>query len=183
MPWQNLLEPAPHSCNDRCSNHDRSSRAVSRSLADSPNRLAPRTARRKIACGASCHSPIRISCRASQGETEHGVRRVGDIWRRSAEVISAVRIVSVPFHFFRWNENVFPIFSALGVDVAIDVLDFGRIAVRIVAAAGRWMVGHMPCRIEFLVQGHILRWMVPRGMIFCFLCVNCHHQHAAETDA
>jgi hypothetical protein len=95
-------------------------------------------------------------------------------------VISAVRIVSVSLDFFRWNENVFSIFSTLGVDVAIDVLDFGRIAVCIIATAGRRMVGHVPRRIEFLVQWHILRWMMPRGVVFCVLGPGWYHQQEAN---
>jgi hypothetical protein len=98
-------------------------------------------------------------------------------------VISAIRVVSIPLDFFRWNENVFSVFSALGVDVAIDVLDFGGIAVRIIATANRRMVGHMPGRIEFIVQGHILQWMVPRSVIFSVLRLGWHHQHAAKTAA
>jgi hypothetical protein len=98
-------------------------------------------------------------------------------------VISAVRIVSVPFDFFRWNENVFSIFSALGVDFAIDVLDLGRIAVRIIATAGRWMVGHMPRWIEFLVQGHVLQGVVSRGVIFRVLGASWQRRHTAKRDA
>jgi hypothetical protein len=59
-------------------------------------------------------------------------------------MIPAVGIVSIPFDFFRWDRNVLSVFSALCVNVAIDVLDLGRIAVRIVATASRRMVGHMP---------------------------------------
>ena len=60
-------------------------------------------------------------------------------------MISAIRIISVPFDLFRWNGNVLSIFSALCVDVAVQVLDFGRIAVRIIATAKGWIVGHVPC--------------------------------------
>jgi hypothetical protein len=98
-------------------------------------------------------------------------------------VISAIRIVSIPLDFFRRNEDVFSVFSALGVDVAIDVLDFGRITVRIIATANRRMVGHMPGRIEFLVQGLILWWMVSRSVIFSVLRLGWHHQHATKTAA
>ena len=98
-------------------------------------------------------------------------------------MISAIRIVSIPLDFFRRNEDVFSVFSALGVDVATDVFDFGRITVRIIATANRRMVGHMPGRIEFLVQGLILWWMVSRSVIFSVLRLGWHHQHAAKTAA
>jgi hypothetical protein len=98
-------------------------------------------------------------------------------------VIPAVGIVSVPFDFFRRDGNVLSVFSALCVDIAVDILDFGRIAVRIIAAAGVRVIRHMPRRIEFLVQGDILRWMVPRGVIFCILCVGCYRQPAAKEAA
>jgi hypothetical protein len=105
---------------------------------------------------------------------------VGYIWWWNAKVISAVRIVSVPLDFFRWNENVFSVFSALGVDVAVDVLDLGRIAIRIIATAGRRMVGHTPRRIEFLVQWLILQWVMSRGVVFCVLGPGWHHQREAN---
>ncbi|MGD0849911.1 hypothetical protein [Bradyrhizobium sp.] len=98
-------------------------------------------------------------------------------------MISSVRIVPVPLDFFRRNENVFSSFSALGVDVAVRVFYFGRIAVRTIATASRRMVGHMPRRIEFLMQRHILQWMVPRGVIFCVLCMGWHRQHVAKAAA
>ena len=97
-------------------------------------------------------------------------------------MISAIGIVSIPLDLFGGNENVLSVFSALCVDVAIDVLDFGRIAVRIVATAGVRMIGHMPCRIEFLVQKLILRWMVSCSVILSVLRLDWHHQSAAKTD-
>jgi hypothetical protein len=60
-------------------------------------------------------------------------------------MISAIRIVFVPLYLFRRNENVLSVFSALCVDVALDVLDFGRIAIRIIAAANGRTIGHVPC--------------------------------------
>lgn len=55
------------------------------------------------------------------------------------------------------------ILSALCVDVAVDVSDFGRIAVRVVAAANGRMIGHAPRRVELLVQELILRRMVAKA--------------------
>jgi len=59
-------------------------------------------------------------------------------------VISAIRIVPVPLYLFRWNGNVLSVLSASCVDVAIDVLDFSRVAVRIIATAGGRIIGHVP---------------------------------------
>ncbi|MDB5576732.1 MAG: hypothetical protein JWR80_1908 [Bradyrhizobium sp.] len=75
-------------------------------------------------------------------------------------MVSAIRVVSIPFDLLRWNGNVLSILSALRIDVAVDVLDFSRIAVRFIAAAGPRMIGHAPCRIELLVQELILRRVV-----------------------
>jgi hypothetical protein len=98
-------------------------------------------------------------------------------------MIPAVGIVSIPFDFFRRNRNVLSVFPAFCLDVAVDVLDYGWIAVRIVAAAGVRMIGHMPCRIEFLVQKLILRWMVSCSVILSVLRLDWHQQSAAKTDS
>ena len=60
-------------------------------------------------------------------------------------MILTIGIVSVPLDLFRWNGNVLSVFSAFCVEVAVDVLDFSRIAVRIIATASRRIVGHVPC--------------------------------------
>ena len=64
--------------------------------------------------------------------------------RRSAQVISAIGIIPVPLDLFRWNGNVLSVLSAFCVDVAVDVLDFGRIAVRVVATTSGRIVRHVP---------------------------------------
>src|SRR5258708_40315131 len=63
-------EPGWRFCSDRRSNHDHSRGAPSRFLADSSPRWAHSTAHRKFGGGASCHSPIRISCGVLQCEAE-----------------------------------------------------------------------------------------------------------------
>ena len=99
-------------------------------------------------------------------------------------MISAIRIVPVPLYLFRWNGNVFSVLPALCVDVSIDILDFSRVAVRLIAAAGGGIIGHVPRRIEFLVQEAILRWMVVKpSLALSILRLDRHHQHAAKTDA
>ena len=60
-------------------------------------------------------------------------------------MISAVGIVPVALYLFGWNRNVLPVFSASCVEVAVNILDLSRVAVRIIAAAKGGMVGHVPC--------------------------------------
>jgi hypothetical protein len=98
-------------------------------------------------------------------------------------VIPAVRIVSIPLDFFGRDRNVLSVFSALCIDVAVDIPDLGRVAVRLIATGGVRVIRHTPRRIEFFVQGNILQWMVPRGVIFCVLCVGRYRQRAAKTAA
>jgi hypothetical protein len=64
-------------CSDRGSTCDCSRGAASRYLVGSSPRLTHSTAHRAIACGASCHSPRRISCGVSSCD-EHHVRRSSD---------------------------------------------------------------------------------------------------------
>jgi hypothetical protein len=54
-------------------------------------------------------------------------------------VISSIRIIPIAFHLFARNENVLPVFSTFGVDVSVNLLDFSRVAVRVVATASRWI--------------------------------------------
>jgi len=138
-------EAGPRSRNDPRSTRGRSSRAVSRLLAGSSLRMAHYTAHIRIAGRASCHSPIRISCDASQCEAENGVGAVQDIRRGSAKMIPTIGIAPVSLDLFRRDANVLPVFSSLCVNVAFDVLDFGRVAVRIIATADGRIIGHVPC--------------------------------------
>jgi hypothetical protein len=81
-------------------------------------------------------------------------------------VVSSVGIVPVALHLLVWNWNVPSVCPALRENVAIDVLDFGRIAVRVIATTHRRVIGHVPGRIEFLVQRLIPAADdgVPRGL-------------------
>jgi hypothetical protein len=89
-------------------------------------------------------------------------------------MVSAIRIVPVALDL-RWSDqNVLPVFPAPRVDVAADVLDFGRIAIRIVAAAPGRIVRHVPCRIELLVPSFILRGMA--------VLRRCGGDHKDEAD-
>jgi hypothetical protein len=59
-------------------------------------------------------------------------------------MISSIRIIPIAFHFFGRDQDVLAVFSTLGVDVSVNVLDFSRVAIRVVATASRWIVGHAP---------------------------------------
>jgi len=72
---------------------------------------------------------------------------------------SAVGIVAVVLHLLRRNGDVFPVLSAPRIDLAADVFDFGRIAVRFVAAALGRIIRHEPGRVELLVN-----WKIGRGV-------------------
>ena len=70
---------------------------------------------------------------------------------RSAEVVPAVRIVSIFLHLFRRDKYVLPVLSPFRVNVAVNVPYFRQVAVRVVAAANRGVVRHAPRGIELLV--------------------------------
>jgi hypothetical protein len=92
-------------------------------------------------------------------------------------VIPAVGIVPVVLYLFRWNGNILAVLSASCVDVAINVLDFSRVAVRLVATANGRIVGHVPLCIKLLMQELILWRMVARGMaLSIFLRLDWHRQ-------
>src|SRR5258708_5232476 len=98
-------------------------------------------------------------------------------------MVSAVRIVPVLLHFLSWNWNVLPVFSAFCVDVADNVLDFGRVAVRVIATAHGRIIRHVPLRIKLFVQELILwRMVVKRSVaLSIFLCLGRHRQRATKT--
>ena len=96
-------------------------------------------------------------------------------------MISAIGIVPVQLDLFRWNGNVLSVLSAFCVDVAVDVLDFGRIAVRVIATADGRIVGHVPLCIKFFVQELILWRMVARSVVLPILRLDSSRQQATKT--
>jgi len=84
-------------------------------------------------------------------------------------VIPAIGIVPVALYLFSWNGNVLAVLSASCVDVAVNVLDFSRVAVRLVATANGRIVGHVPSRIKLFMQELILCRMVARSMALSIL--------------
>ena len=74
-------------------------------------------------------------------------------------MVSAIGIVPVALDLRCRDQNVIPILPAPCVDVATDILDLGRVAIRLVAAAPGGIIRHVPGRIELLVQSFVLRGM------------------------
>ena len=74
-------------------------------------------------------------------------------------MVSAIGIVPIALDFLWRDQNVLPVFPAPRIDIAADIFDLGRIAIRIVAAAPGGTIRHVPGRIKLLVQSFILRGM------------------------
>jgi hypothetical protein len=92
-------------------------------------------------------------------------------------VIPAIGIIPVALYLFSWNGNVLAVLSASCVDVAINVLDFGRVAVRLVATANGRIVGHVPLCIKLLMQELILCRMAARSVaLSIFLRLDWYRQ-------
>jgi hypothetical protein len=93
---------------------------------------------------AQFHSRMTSLCGSAQCKAVDGVRSVREVRRRSTKMVSTVRVVPVSLNLCSRNENEFSILSPLGVDVAVGVFYFSGIAVCIIAAAGGWIVRHVP---------------------------------------
>ena len=79
-------------------------------------------------------------------------------------MIPAIGIVPVALYLLRWNGNVLAVLSTFCVDVAVNILDFSRVAVRLVATANGRIVGHVPLGIKLFMQELILWRMVARSV-------------------
>ena len=88
-------------------------------------------------------------------------------------MVSAIGIVPIALDLLRRDENVLSVLPAPRVDIATDVLDFGRVAIRIITTATVGIIRHVPCRIKLLVQSLILGGM---AMLCC-----CGRDYKDET--
>ena len=113
---------------------------------------------------------------ASQCEAEHRIGRIEGIRRGCAEVVSAIGIVPVPLYLCRRNGNVLSVLPAFCVDIAVKVLDFSRVAVRLIATASGRIIRHVPCRIKHLMQELILWGMVVLRTLVVFLRSDSYRQ-------
>ena len=91
-------------------------------------------------------------------------------------MIPAIGIVPVVLYLFSWNGNVLAVLSASCAELAVNVPDFSRVAVRLVATANGRIVGHVPLCIKFFVQELILWRMVARSVVLPFLCLDSSRQ-------
>ena len=93
-------------------------------------------------------------------------------------MIPAIGIVPVVLYLFSWNGNVLAVLSASCVDLAVNVLDFGRVAVRLVATANGRIVGHVPLCIKLFMQELVLwRMVVQRSLALSILLrLDSHRQ-------
>ena len=89
-------------------------------------------------------------------------------------MVSAIGIVPIALDFLWRDQNVLPVFPAPRIDIAADIFDLGRIAIRIVAATPGGTIRHVPGRIELLVQSFILRGMA--------VLRRCGGDHKDEAD-
>jgi hypothetical protein len=89
-------------------------------------------------------------------------------------MVSAIRIVPVALDLPGRNQDVIAVLPAPRVDVAADIFDLGRVAIRLVAAAPGGIIRHVPGRIELLVQSFILRGMA--------VLRRCGGDHKDEAD-
>jgi hypothetical protein len=88
-------------------------------------------------------------------------------------MVSAVRIIPVSFHLLGWDQNVSPVLPAPRIDLAVDVLDVGRITVGAVATTDARVVRHVPGGIEFFVQRLVLRRVLAmNGTVSRLLCLD-----------
>ena len=93
-------------------------------------------------------------------------------------MIPAIGIVPVVLYLFSWNGNVLAVLSASCVDLAINVFDFSRVAVRLVATANGRIVGHAPLCIKLFMQELVLwRMVVQRSLALSILLrLDSHRQ-------
>src|SRR5215216_6423277 len=88
-------------------------------------------------------------------------------------MIAAIRIVPIALHLVRWNPQPFSIFSATSIDIVFLHPNFCRIAIGFIAARPCWLIGHIPRRVELLVD-----WQIGNGMTAMFLRVRCQAKSA-----
>ncbi|WFU37693.1 hypothetical protein QA640_24835 [Bradyrhizobium sp. CB82] len=98
-------------------------------------------------------------------------------------MIAAIGVVPVALYLLGWDEDVFAVFPAPRIKLAVFVPDLGRVAVRAVAAAERRVIRHVPGRIELFVQSLILRRMLAMGSTLPNLLCPDRRSEAKEENA
>lgn len=85
---------------------------------------------------------------------------LGMVRRWHADVIAAIRIVSIALDFLRRNDDPCPVFAPPSEQTRPNVFDFGGVAVLLVATTLARVIWHVPGAVEFFVKLHVLRGMV-----------------------
>ncbi|MGV7218361.1 hypothetical protein [Bradyrhizobium sp. UFLA05-112] len=98
-------------------------------------------------------------------------------------MVAAIRVVPVPLYLLGRDRDVFAVFPAASVKLAVFVPDVGRVAVCVVAAAERRVIRHVPGRIELFVQSLILRRMLAMGRTLPYLLRPDRRSEAKEENA
>src|SRR6516165_815652 len=98
---------------------------------------------------------------STKRKAEHRVGSMVGRRRRSAKMVASVRIVAVDFDLLPRDRYVFAVLPPHRPPLAIVKLHLRRIAIRLVAARLVGLIRHEPGRIEFFMQRHVLRRMMP----------------------
>src|SRR5438105_2774592 len=80
--------------------------------------------------------------------------------RRHADVIAAVRIISVALDFLRRNDDPCPVFAPPSEQTRANIFDCGRVAVLLVTATLARVIRHVPGAVKLFVKLQVLRGMV-----------------------
>ena len=105
----------------------------------------------------------------TESEAIYGIRRAGRRRRWSAQVIATVGIIPIALYLLRRDAQPFSIFPPPRVDDVAAHPNFCWIAVGLIAARSRRLVGHEPGRVELFVQRHIGARMRPMFLRVCRL--------------
>jgi hypothetical protein len=100
-----------------------------------------------------------VSNSSTERKAEHRAC-LGMVRRWHADVIAAIRIVSIALDFLRWNDHPCPVFAPASEQTWPFVFDFGGVAVLLVAATLTRVIWHVPGAVELFVKLHVLRGMM-----------------------
>jgi hypothetical protein len=98
----------------------------------------------------------------TESEAIYRIRRPTERRRRwSAQVTATVGTIPITFYLVRRDAQPFAIFPPPCIDYVTAHPNLCRIAVGLIAARSRRLIGHKPSRVELLVQREIVARMRP----------------------
>jgi hypothetical protein len=115
----------------------------------------------------------------TESEAIYAIRRTERRRRWSAQVTATVGTIPIAFYLLRRDAQPFSIFPPPCVDGVAAHPNFCRIAVGLIAARSRRLIGHKPSRVELLVQRQIGARMRPMFLRVCRLAC-CHDKKRNE---